>query len=70
MARDARHYRLHALECVRKAEAAPTLQEKAAFLNLSERWVELAEAVEAEEALHAQDDKRVIELVEGPVTIH
>jgi len=70
MAQDARKYRLHALECVKKAETAADPQERAAFLSLSERWIELAETVETEQALLAQDDKRFIELVGGPVTIH
>jgi hypothetical protein len=56
MAGDIRKYRLYALECVAKARAADTPQEKAAFLNLSARWSELAAAAEVEQSLLAQDD--------------
>jgi hypothetical protein len=69
MAWDARKYRLNALECVEMARKVQTPQERTAFINLSARWTRLAEAVEVEQALLAQDGDTSPSDTSRPATI-
>jgi hypothetical protein len=56
MAWDARKYRMYALECADMARKVRTPEEKTAFMSLAARWATLAQNVEVEQALLAQDD--------------
>jgi len=41
------YYRARAIECIKAADAAASLERKSAFLELAQRWLDLASRIEA-----------------------